>query len=48
MADSEYNTNIYKSLKISIGAVMRTPEMLEFVTDQLKTKQMCKNAVKKS
>ena len=26
MIDSEYSTNIYNSLKISIGTVMRNPE----------------------
>ena len=29
MVDSEYSTNIYKSLNFSIGAVMRNPEMLK-------------------
>ena len=37
---------IYKSLNISIGTVMRNPEMLKFVPDHLKTKKMCKHAVK--
>ena len=47
MVDSEYNMDIYKSAKISVGAVMRNPEILKFVPDQLKTKKMCKHAVKK-
>ena len=47
MADSEYSTYIYKSLNISIGTVMKNPEMLKFVLDHLKTKKMCKHAVKK-
>ena len=38
MLDSEYNMDIYKSLQTSIGAVMRTPEMLKFVPNHLKTK----------
>ena len=40
-------TGIYKSLKINIGTVMRNPEMLKFVPDHLKTKRMCKHAVRK-
>ena len=47
MADSEYNMDIYRSVEISIGAVMRNPEILKFLPDHLKTKKMCKNAVKK-
>ena len=31
--------DIYKSLKIDIGTVMKNPEMLNFVTDHLKTKK---------
>ena len=38
--------DIYKSLHISIEIVMKNPEMLRFVPDHLKTKNMCKNAVK--
>ena len=38
--------DIYKVLNISIGAVMKSPEMLKFVPDYLKTKKMCKDAVK--
>ena len=37
----------YKSLNINIGTVMKNPEMLKFVPDHLKTKQMCNYAVKK-
>ena len=47
MVDSEYSTNIFKSLNISIGAVMKNPEMLQFVPDYFKTKKLCKHAVKK-
>ena len=35
----------YKSLDVSIGAVMTHPEMLKFVPDHLKTKKMLKNYV---
>ena len=38
---------VYKSLNISIATVMKTPEMLKLVSDYLKTKKMCKHAVKK-
>ena len=38
---------INKSVKLSIGTVMNNPEMLKFVPDHLKTKKMCKHAVKK-
>ena len=46
MADSEYSTDDSKSSKISIGAVIKNPEMLKFVPDHLKTKKMCNCAVK--
>ena len=39
--------DIYNSLNISTLTVMRNPEMLKFVTDHLKTKKICKHAVKK-
>ena len=39
--------NIYKYLNIGIGTVMKNPEILKFVPDHLKTKKMCKHAVKK-
>ena len=48
MVDSEYIMDIYKSVKIGIGTVMRNPGMLKFVPDHLKTKKMCKYAVKKN
>ena len=47
MVDSEYSTNIYKSLNISIGTVMLNPEMLKPVLDHRNTKKLCKHAVKK-
>ena len=39
--------DVYKSLNIIIGTVINNPEMLKFVPDHLKTKRMCKHAVKK-
>ena len=42
MIDSDYSTDIYKSVKISIGTVM-----VKVVPDHLKTKKMYKHAVKK-
>ena len=39
--------NVYKSLNISIRTKMKNQEMLEFVPDHVKTKKMCKHAVKK-
>ena len=39
--------DIYKSLNTNIGTVMKNSEMLTFVADHLKTKNMCKHAVKK-
>ena len=38
--------NIYKSAKISIKTIMRKPEILNFVPDHLKTKEMCKHVVR--
>ena len=38
--------DIYKSVKISIGTVMKNPEMLKFVPDHLETKKICKYTVK--
>ena len=39
--------NNYKTLKISIGAIIKNWKMLKLVPDHLKTKTMRKNAVKK-
>ena len=47
MVDREHNMDIYKPIKIIIGKVMRNPQMLKFVPDHLKTKETCKNLVKK-
>ena len=38
--------NRFESLKINIGTVMIYPKMLKFVADLLKTKKVCKHAVK--
>ena len=45
--DIEYSLDNYESLKISIGAIMKNPEMQRFFLNHLKTKKMCKNVVKK-
>ena len=47
MVDSKYSMDVYKSVKINVGTVMKNPKMLKFVPDHLKTKKMCKCAVKK-
>ena len=47
MVDSEYSTDNYKSSKIGIRSVIENPEMLKFIPDPLKTKQMYNYAVKK-
>ena len=39
--------SLYKSLNINIGKVIKNPEMLKFIPGHLKTKKMCKHAVKK-
>ena len=39
--------DIFKSVKVIIGTVMKNPEMLKFAPDYLKTRKMCKHAVKK-
>ena len=46
MADAD-SMNVYKSLNVSTGPVMKNPEMLINILDHLKTKTMCKHAVKK-
>ena len=39
--------DVYKSLNISIGTIIKNPEIIKFVPDHVKTKKMCKHAVKK-
>ena len=46
MVDSEYSTDNYKSWSsnkksISVGAVIKNPEMVRFVPGHFKTKNMC-------
>ena len=38
MVDSEYSKDDLKTPKVSIGAIMKNPEMLKFVPDHLKIK----------
>ena len=47
IVDGENSPDNYEALKTSIGAITENPGMRNFVPDQLKIKQMCKNAVKK-
>ena len=47
MVENENVLNSCNNLKISTWAIIQNPEMLETVSDNLKTKKMCKNAVKK-
>ena len=47
MVDNEYCMDIYISVKISIRKVIKNIEMLKLVPDHLKTKKICKHAVKK-
>ena len=47
MVDSDNSTNNYKALKRRIGVLIKSKEMLKFVPDHVKTKKMCKNAIKK-
>ena len=47
MVDNYNNPDNYKTLKISIGGIIKKPEMLKFLPDHLKTEKLCKNAVKK-
>ena len=42
MVHSEYSMGIYQLLKISIGTVIKNPEMLKFIPDHLKTKTCVK------
>ena len=47
MVDSWYSTDNYKnSRKISIGSLIKNPETIRFFPDHLKTKTVCKHAVK--
>ena len=48
IVDCEYGMDICKSVKIRIGEGMKNPEILKLIPHHLKTKKMCKHAVKKS
>ena len=48
MIDSEYNTDIYNSLKTSNEVIIKNPETLRLVPDHLKTKKMYNHAVANS
>ena len=39
IVDADYSMDINKFVKISAGAVMKNPEMLKFVLDDLKLKE---------
>ena len=39
MVNSEYSMDTHKSMKISIGTIMRNPKMLKFIPDYFKTKK---------
>ena len=39
--------DVFMSLNISAVTVMKNPEILKFIPNHLKTKKMCKHAVKK-
>ena len=46
MVDSKCSSDNYKTLKISIGIIIKDPEMLIFVSDPLKTKKCVKMQLK--
>ena len=48
MVDSETSPKNYKTVKISIGTIIKNPEMLKLVSDHLKTKKMRRNAIRKA
>ena len=47
MYDSEDSIDKYKTLKISIGGMIKNADMLQFVPNHLNTIKMCKQAVKR-
>ena len=47
MLDSKKNSGNYRTLQISIGAIIKDVETLGFVHDHLKSEKMSKHAVKK-
>ena len=44
--ESEKSYEIYKTLKLSIRPIIKNPNILKLVPDHLKTKMMCKDAVR--
>ena len=48
MVESENSLGTYKTLKISIGTIMKNPEMLKFFPDCHETKKMCKMQLRSS
>ena len=46
MIDSEYSTDDYEFFQVSIGAVIKNPEMLIFLPDHLKIKECVKMLLK--
>ena len=47
MVISKNSISNYKTLKTSIRVIIKIPEIQTLVSDYLKNKNMCKNAVKK-
>ena len=47
MVYSENSPGNYKTLKISIGAIIKNPKMLRFIPDHLKTKKVRNNSIKR-
>ena len=47
MVESKNSPDNYETLKITIEAIMKNPEILKFVPDHLNTKKMSKNRIKK-
>ena len=46
MVESKNSPDNYETLKITIEAIMKNPEILKFVPDHLNTKKMSKNRIK--
>ena len=46
MVNSDYNPDNYKSLKISIGSIIKNPKMLRYILDHLKRKKILKEQLK--
>ena len=47
MVDRKNNPNNSRTLELSIATIIKDLELLKFVTDHLKAKNICKNVVKK-